>query len=63
MLMSHQAWIQELTAEIRELEELIAKAEQNGDVEGRWVVYLLKSVLDRRCHALAYARLMRVTKH
>jgi hypothetical protein len=61
--MDHQAWIQELAAEIRELEELIAKAEQNDDMKGRWVVYLLKSILARRKHALSCARLLGVTKH
>lgn len=59
--MNHQALIQELTAEIRELE--VAKAEQNDDMEGRWVVYLLKSILARRRRALWYARVMGVTKH
>lgn len=61
--MNHQALIQELIAEIRELEELIAKAELNDDMEGRWVVYLLKSILARRKHALWYARLLGPTKH
>lgn len=51
--MSSQKRILELTAEINELEELLAKAERNTDVEGRWVVYLLKSLLERRKLALS----------
>ncbi len=51
--MSSQERILALSAEIKELEELLAKAELNTDVEGRWVVYLLKSLLVRRKKALA----------
>jgi hypothetical protein len=51
--MSSQKRILELTAEIKELEELLAKAERNTDLEGRWVVYLLKDLLERRKLALS----------
>lgn len=50
--MHSQERILVLTAEIRELEELLARAEQNTDLEGCWVVYLLKSLLERRRMAL-----------
>lgn len=52
-----------LKAEIRELEELLAKAEVNTDLEGRWVVYLLKSLLERRKSALKTAHMSEITMH
>lgn len=61
--MSSQKRILELMAEINELEELLAKAERNTDVEGRWVVYLLERLLERRKQALKKAQLPVITLH
>ena len=61
--MDRRERIQELMAEIKELEELLAKAERNTDVEGRWVVYLLKNLLERRKYALKMARTPDMTLH
>ncbi len=60
--MNRQERILELTAEIKEVEELLAKAEDN-DVEGRWVVYLLQSLLERRKCALKMAQTTDITLH
>jgi hypothetical protein len=61
--MNSQQRILVLTAEMKELEELLAKAEQNADLEGRWVVYLLERLLERRKQALKKAQLSDITLH
>lgn len=61
--MCSQKRILELMAEIKELEELLAKAERNSNVEGRWVIYLLESLLERRKKALKEAQLSDITLH
>ncbi len=61
--MDSQEWILELSAEIKELEELLARAEQNNDLQGRWVVYLLRSLLERRRQVLTSAHSMDTTLH
>ncbi len=61
--MDSQEWIFELSAEIKELEELLARAEQNNDPEGRWVVHLLRSLLERRRRVLTSAYSIDITLH
>jgi len=56
-------WLCELSEEIMDLEELLAKAEENNDLDGRWVTHLLRSLLERRLQALRNACLMDKTIH